>query len=161
VTTKTAKAQLLRSTLLAALSVTPGFVSSAFAQDQTAPAPQAAGGGGEVVVVTGSRIARQDYVANSPIVTVDQEDILASGVTTIDTLLNTMPQFVPGINMTSNNPSNGGQSNLQLRGLGANRTLVLMNGRRIVPSTSVGSVVPVIVLVRVGVWVEVGVAVGV
>jgi outer membrane receptor protein involved in Fe transport len=140
VTTKTAKAQLLRSTLLAALSVTPGFVSSAFAQDQTAPAPQAAGGGGEVVVVTGSRIARQDYVANSPIVTVDQEDILASGVTTIDTLLNTMPQFVPGINMTSNNPSNGGQSNLQLRGLGANRTLVLMNGRRIVPSTSVGSV---------------------
>jgi iron complex outermembrane recepter protein len=140
VRTKTAKAQLLRSTLLAALSVTPGFISSAFAQDQTAPASQPADDQGEVVVVTGSRIARQDYVANSPIVTVGQEDIQATGVTTLDTLLNEMPQFVPAINMTSNNPSNGGQANVSLRGLGTNRTLILMNGRRVVPSNNDGTV---------------------
>jgi outer membrane receptor protein involved in Fe transport len=137
---KSSKAQLLRSTLLAALAV-PGMAIPAFAQETTGPAAQPTEAEErDVVVVTGSRIARQDFVANSPIVTMDVEDIQATGVSTLDTLLNTMPQFVPGINMTSNNPSNGGQSNLQLRGLGSNRTLVLMNGRRVVPSTSGGSV---------------------
>lgn len=135
----TAKAHLLRSTLLAALTVAPGVMSSAFAQDTVGPA-SAAEEERDVVIITGSRIARQDYVANSPIVTVGQEDIAATGVTTLDTLLNEMPQFVPGINMTSNNPSNGGQANVQLRGLGANRTLVLMNGRRVVPSNATGTV---------------------
>jgi len=136
----TAKAHLLRSTLLAALSVAPGFVSGAFAQDTVGPAEPAADESRDVVIITGSRIARQDYVANSPIVTVGQEELAATGVTTLDTLLNTMPQFVPGINMSSNNPSNGGQANLQLRGLGSNRTLVLMNGRRVVPSNASGTV---------------------
>jgi outer membrane receptor protein involved in Fe transport len=136
----TAKAHLLRSTLLAALSVAPGMVSSAFAQDTVTPAAAAAEEERDVVIITGSRIARQDYVANSPIVTVGADEIAATGVTTLDTLLNQMPQFVPGINMSSNNPSNGGQSNVQLRGLGANRTLVLMNGRRVVPSNATGTV---------------------
>ncbi len=130
----TVKAQLLRSTLLVALSVAPGAISSAFAQAPAADEEK------DVVVITGSRIARQDYVANSPIVTVGQEDIQATGVTTLDTLLNEMPQFVPAINMTSNNPSNGGQANISLRGLGTNRTLVLMNGRRVVPSNNDGTV---------------------
>lgn len=133
----TGKAQLLRSTLLAALAVAPGAVTSAFAQE---PPAAPAEGARDVVVVTGSRIARQDYVANSPIVTVTQDDIQATGVTTLDTLLNEMPQFVPAINMTSNNPSNGGQANISLRGLGTNRTLVLMNGHRVVPSNNDGTV---------------------
>lgn len=115
-------------------------MSSAFAQDTVGPAAPVAEEERDVVIITGSRIARQDYVANSPIVTVGQEDIAATGVTTLDTLLNEMPQFVPGINMSSNNPSNGGQANVQLRGLGANRTLVLMNGRRVVPSNATGTV---------------------
>src|SRR5262245_42326331 len=106
---KMSKAQLLRSTLLAALAV-PGMAAPVFAQEGPADAEER-----DVVVVTGSRIARQDYVANSPIVTVGQEDIQATGVTTLDTLLNEMPQFVPAINMTSNNPSNGGQANISLR----------------------------------------------
>ncbi len=133
----TGKAQLLRSTLLAALAVVPGAVTSAFAQTPAGPAAEEKG---DVVVVTGSRIARQDYVANSPIVTVGAEDIAATGVTTLDTLLNEMPQFVPAINQTSNNPSNGGQANISLRGLGTNRTLILMNGRRVVPSNNDGTV---------------------
>ena len=92
------------------------------------------------VVVTGSRIARQDYKSSSPIVTVDSEDFKATGSVTIDSLMNDMPQFVPSINATSNNPSNGGQANLNLRGLGTSRTLVLMNGRRVVPSNASGVV---------------------
>ena len=88
------------------------------------------------IVVTGSRIARQDYVANSPIVTVTAEDFQATGSVNIDTLINDLPQFTPAANSTSNNPSNGGQANVQLRGLGTTRTLVLMNGRRLVASNA-------------------------
>ncbi len=94
----------------------------------------------EEIVITGSRIARQDYQAPSPIVTVSQEDFQATGSVTIDTLINDLPQFVPSINQTSNNPSNGGQANINLRGLGVTRTLVLMNGRRVVASNSDGVV---------------------
>lgn len=92
------------------------------------------------VVVTGSRISRQDYSSTSPIVTVNAEDFQATGAVTIDALVNDLPQFVPSINSTSNNPSNGGQANINLRGLGTQRTLVLMNGRRVVPSNSDGTV---------------------
>lgn len=92
------------------------------------------------IVVTGSRIARQDYKSSSPIVTVSAEDFQATGAVTIDSLMNDMPQFTPSISSTSNNPSNGGQANLDLRSLGSKRTLVLMNGRRLVPSNSDGSV---------------------
>nr|WP_314436658.1 TonB-dependent receptor [uncultured Brevundimonas sp.] len=92
------------------------------------------------IVVTGSRIARQDYRSTSPIVTVAAEDFQATGSVTIDSLINDLPQFTPSISSTSNNPSNGGQANINLRNLGSNRTLVLMNGRRVVPSNSDGSV---------------------
>jgi len=129
------KSALLRSTLLATV-VGASAAGTAVAQE----AGPAASEERDTIVITGSRIARQDYVANSPIVTVDAEDIQATGVTTIDTLMNAMPQFVPGTNMTSNNPSNGGQANLQLRGLGSARTLVLMNGRRVIPSNASGAV---------------------
>lgn len=92
------------------------------------------------VVVTGSRITRQDYRSTSPIVTVSAQDFQATGAVTIDTLINDLPQFTPSISSTSNNPSNGGQANINLRNLGSNRTLVLMNGRRVVPSNSNGTV---------------------
>ncbi len=92
------------------------------------------------IVVTGSRIARQDYRSTSPIVTVSAQDFQATGAVTIDSLINDLPQFTPSISSTSNNPSNGGQANINLRNLGSNRTLVLLNGRRVVPSNSDGSV---------------------
>lgn len=108
------------------------------AQAQSAPQDDASSIGD--IVVTGSRIVRQDYVATSPIVTVDEQDFQATGSVTIDTLTNDLPQFVPAVSSTSNNPGNGGQANLDLRGLGTNRTLVLMNGRRIIPSNANGTV---------------------
>lgn len=108
------------------------------AQAQSAPQDEASSIGD--IVVTGSRIARQDYTSTSPIVTVGVEDFQATGSITIDTLINDLPQFVPSVNQTSNNPSNGGQANINLRGLGTQRTLVLMNGRRIIPSNASGTV---------------------
>lgn len=94
----------------------------------------------EEITVTGTRIMRQDYQSASPISTVDAELFEQTGAPTIETVLNTLPQFVPAITTTSNNPSNGGQANVALRGLKTSRTLVLMDGRRIVPSNSTGVV---------------------
>jgi outer membrane receptor protein involved in Fe transport len=93
----------------------------------------------EEVVVTGSRIKRKDFTSISPLVTLDAEQITLSGVTAIEDLVNEAPQLVPFNNRSSNNPGNG-VSSLNLRGLGSNRTLVTLNGRRMAPSDSFGAV---------------------
>ncbi|MDP3660786.1 TonB-dependent siderophore receptor, partial [Phenylobacterium sp.] len=97
-----------------------------------AATPAMAQGSGEVseIVVTGSRIVRQDYVANSPIATVTGEQVVQNADITVETYLNTLPQVNPAGTTTSNNPPNDGQANIDLRGLGANRNLVLIDGRR-------------------------------
>ncbi|MGO4409174.1 MULTISPECIES: TonB-dependent receptor domain-containing protein [unclassified Brevundimonas] len=128
--------RLLATTMIAGFALA-GFAAPVMAQSQ-ATNDQASQVGD--IVVTGSRIARQDYRSTSPIVTVSAEDFQATGSVTIDTLINDLPQFTPSISSTSNNPSNGGQANINLRNLGSNRTLVLMNGRRVVPSNSDGTV---------------------
>ena len=122
--------RLLASTAIAGLA-TFGLVDIASAQASAAP---------QEVVVTGSRIARQDYVADSPIVTVSAKALEQSGAVTVEKLLNELPQFVPAATDTSNNPSNGGQANIALRGIGTVRTLVLVDGRRTTPSNATGVV---------------------
>ncbi|MCU0975831.1 MAG: TonB-dependent receptor [Steroidobacteraceae bacterium] len=119
-------ARAVRSTLVSAGAASAALygVTSA-AQEQL-----------EEIVVTGSRIVRQDFVANSPVATLSAEQITANADVTIDTFLNTLPQVNPAGGTTSNNPGNGGQSNIDLRGLGANRNLVLLDGRRLQPSAS-------------------------
>jgi tetratricopeptide (TPR) repeat protein len=57
-----------------------------------------------------------------------------------ETALNTLPQFVPAYGSSSNNPSNGGQGNVQLRGLGSASTLVLIDGKRLIPANGTGVV---------------------
>ncbi|MCP5360113.1 MAG: TonB-dependent receptor [Steroidobacteraceae bacterium] len=103
---------------------------SALAQDQDTS--------GELteVIVTGSRIVRQDFIANSPITTISAEQLAQNADITLDTYLNTLPGVNPAGTTTSNNPGNGGQSNIDLRGLGANRNLVLVDGRRPMVSAS-------------------------
>ncbi|MBL4590952.1 MAG: TonB-dependent receptor, partial [Phycisphaerales bacterium] len=84
------------------------------------------------IIVTGSRIKKKDFVSNSPIATIDASQFQATGTVNTENLLNTLPQTVPGLDRTSNNPGNG-SATVNLRGLGSNRTLVLVNGRRMVP----------------------------
>ncbi|HKE94119.1 MAG TPA: TonB-dependent receptor plug domain-containing protein, partial [Povalibacter sp.] len=104
------------------------------------------------IVVTGTRIVRPDYEGASPIVSVAAEQIRNTGATAVDQVLNTLPQFVPSITNTSNNPGNG-QANIDLRGLGTFRNLVLLDGRRLPPSGSDGTVdvniIPTALLQRV------------
>lgn len=94
----------------------------------------------EQIVVTGSRIARQDYAAESPIVTVGAETIEAAGPASIEQTLNTMPQFAATSGASSSNTTLGGRANANLRGLGIARTLVLLDGRRMQPSDPLGAI---------------------
>ena len=113
---------------LIGLSVAPG----ALAQEESTEEL-------EEITVTGSRIAKKDYTSNAPVATVGFEQIAMTGTVNTESLLNTLPQVVPGLDRTSNNPGNG-TATVDLRGLGSNRTLVLINGTRVVPTSSGGSV---------------------
>lgn len=92
------------------------------------------------IVVTGSRIVRQDFVAISPVTTVGAENIQATGTLTVESLLNELPQIVPGNTRTSNNAGGEDFATVDLRGLGPGRTLVLVNGERVPASSTTGVV---------------------
>jgi len=84
----------------------------------------------ERMSVTGSLIEREDYVASSPIVTLDAQTFDDFGATSPDQLLDLLPQNVASFGARSNNPANAGIATINLRGLGPNRTLVLIDGMR-------------------------------
>jgi iron complex outermembrane receptor protein len=95
----------------------------------------------EEIVVTGSRLMRRDFSAPSPITTISREALAFSGQVTLEATLNKLPQITPDFDRTANNPGNG-TARVNLRGLGSNRTLVMLNGRRLA-SAGIGSSVDV------------------
>lgn len=127
-----------RATLLALGAIAALANHPALAQE--APAAASRAEEMETVTVTGSRIRRADYSSDSPVVTVESRALTETGSTAMEHVLNTLPQFVPSVTTTSNNPGNGGQANIDLRGLGTQRNLVLLNGRRLPPSNPTGTV---------------------
>ncbi|MEW5688135.1 MAG: TonB-dependent receptor [Pseudomonadota bacterium] len=94
----------------------------------------------EEVVVTGSRIARTDYVAESPIVTLGAAAVEARGPQTLESTFNQMPQFAASNANSGSSPARQGRNNANLRGLGIQRTLVLLDGRRTQPSDALGAI---------------------
>jgi iron complex outermembrane receptor protein len=114
--------------LSAATVATAGF--SAYAQAQSAA------GTTETVVVTGSRIAQQGVISASPITVVGQQEAQFQGTTSVESLLNNLPSVFSGQqNFTGN--SSSGTATVDLRGLGASRTLVLVDGLRLAPGDPV------------------------
>jgi iron complex outermembrane receptor protein len=84
------------------------------------------------VVVTGSRIRRVDAETANPVLVIDQKTIAESGITQLGDLLQRIPS-ISG-NATNPNVNNGGgfaESNIELRGLDAKRTLILVDGHRV------------------------------
>jgi iron complex outermembrane recepter protein len=100
---------------------------------------QEAGAPLEQIVVTGSRIPRPDVVSNSPVNVISLEEIQRSAAVETEQVINALPQVVAGFGAQSNNPGNG-TATVDLRNLGTVRTLVLMNGRRVVGSSNDGVV---------------------
>ena len=109
------------------------LATPAFAQDTAAP--QAASDEDaptEQIVVTGSRIQAPNLTAISPVTTVTNADIKAAGTQRVEDLLNSLPQVSAGQTSALSNGATG-TATVNLRGLGSTRTLVLINGRRLMP----------------------------
>jgi outer membrane receptor protein involved in Fe transport len=111
-----------------------------------APGTSAAGEGLAEIVVTGSLISRTNYGTDSPSVLIGTDAIAATGQVTVDRALGEMPQFsaAQGISETGDAQAEtgyrGGQAYGDLRGLGPNRALVLLDGRRMQSSNPDGSI---------------------
>lgn len=113
----------------ASVAFVPGI---AFAQ-----APQESGAAGASdIVVTGTRIKRPDLESNSPQTIVNSEEFRYQGATTVEAVLNRLPQFTADRNENESNGSDG-TSKINLRNLGDNRVLVLVNGQRMLPQQAI------------------------
>ena len=102
--------------------------SAAIAQDQDQPTDDTLG----TVVVTGSRISSPNLESISPVTAITAEDLDMTGKVRIEDIINQLPQAFAAQGSSISNGSDGTAS-VNLRGLGVNRTLVLVNGRRVMP----------------------------
>jgi len=88
----------------------------------------------EVITVTGSRIQRAELVSSSPVASVSEEQIQFDRAVNVEDITAKLPQAAAGANSTGATVGDSfGSSTIDLRGLGQNRTLVLINGTRAVP----------------------------
>ena len=120
--------RFLSSTMIAGLAIT---AAPALAQDADVTSDDSAAEEQNTIVVTGSRLnVNPNLEGAAPILSVTSEQIQSRGTTRIEDLTNQLPQVFAG---QAGEVSNGatGTSTLNLRGLGAVRTLVLIDGRRL------------------------------
>ena len=99
---------------------------------------------GEVseIVVTGTRIPSPNLTSIAPVTSIGAAEIKAQGVTRVEDLINSLPQAFAAQGSNYSNGSNG-TATVNLRGLGSNRTVVLIDGRRLQagnPTSSIGAI---------------------
>ncbi|MFL5298997.1 MAG: TonB-dependent receptor plug domain-containing protein, partial [Anaeromyxobacteraceae bacterium] len=92
---------------------------------------------GEEIVVTGSRIRRKELTSPAPVAVIGREQIQSSGRITVGDFLQAIPEQGNAINTTFNNGGNG-STEISLRNLGSQRTLVLVDGKRFISGTPGG-----------------------
>ena len=127
----------LRHAVRFTLAASAISAASPAAYAQTAPTPAPAAPVQEVVV-TGSRIQQSpNEISISPVTSVTAIDIQQTGLTRTEDLLNNLPQVVAE-QSSSLSISSFGTATISLRGLGSNRTMVLINGRRMQPGGGLG-----------------------
>jgi len=145
VSEKNWKTRLLTSSVFAgAMFASAALPAIAQTEDEpvatTAPAATEDEARQEKVTVTGSRLALADFQAISPTTSVTSEAIELNATLTIETLLNELPQVIPGNTVTSNNAGGEDFATIDLRGLGPSRTLVIVDGERVPGSSTTGVV---------------------
>ncbi len=118
-------ARAVRRTLLMS-ALAAGASLPVQAQDQDQPSDDTLG----TVVVTGSRISSPNLESISPVTAITADDLSLTGKVRIEDIINQLPQAFAAQGSSISNGSDGTAS-VNLRGLGVNRTLVLVNGRRV------------------------------
>ncbi|UAK25910.1 TonB-dependent receptor plug domain-containing protein [Sphingomonas nostoxanthinifaciens] len=141
------------------------FATAAWAQDTTTPpaavpvgqpASTPAAGAAPMeevkdIVVTGSRISRQGFETPTPMTAISSKQLEAKAAVTVTDIVAEIPSLTPNQNV--NNSTNVGQTNFNLRGIGANRTLVLLDGLRLEDTSPTGgfnaNILPALLINRV------------
>ncbi|MBO9604077.1 MAG: TonB-dependent receptor [Novosphingobium sp.] len=133
-----------RALLLAGSVSAIALSAPAYAQEEGASSGSS---DDNAIIVTGSRIQRKDFESSSPVVTVNDAFLKQTSTAAIETQLNKLPQFTPAKTPTSNSgdiqptaTNTPGSATISLRGLGSNRNLVLIDGRRGTPANAAGAV---------------------
>jgi iron complex outermembrane recepter protein len=99
---------------------------------QAAPAPEAVSPPVQRVEITGSSIKRLAAETALPVTTVKASDFIKQGLTTAQEVLNTIPMNQSStVSASAVGAGTGGRATADLRGLGSDKTLVLLNGRRL------------------------------
>src|SRR5436190_1588858 len=114
---------------------TAGVATPAFAQNDQQPQAgpvEAVAQEEPAITITGSRIRQPNLTSVSPVTAVNSEEVRATGTVRAEDLVNSLPQVFAGQSSTVSNGASG-TATLDLRNLGPARTLVLINGRRLVP----------------------------
>ncbi|MBI5067925.1 MAG: TonB-dependent receptor [Deltaproteobacteria bacterium] len=115
----------------AALVTQLGLIDAAVAQVATDASAEEKKAVVEEITVTGTRVKRKDLTTPAPVAVLSREQILSSGKVSLGDFLQTLPEQGNTVNAQVNN-GNDGSVRVNLRSLGSNRTLVLVNGRRFV-----------------------------
>jgi len=124
----------------APLAVALALVSApSFAQQAAPQADAAAEAEPQAIIVTGSLIRNPNLVQATPVNVTTADQIALKQSNTAEEVLRQVPGIVPNIGSAVNN-GNGGSSYVDLRGLGSNRNIVLLDGQRIVPADLQGRV---------------------
>ncbi len=127
------KSNKLRDAVVLALVVSVGGPGTAIAQETGATNL-------DKIEVTGSRIKRADVETSQPVFSMSRQQIESQGLTSIGDVIQNIATNGSALNTNVNNGGNG-ETRVNLRNLGSNRTLVLVNGRRWVGGTGLGGAV--------------------
>jgi iron complex outermembrane recepter protein len=119
---------LLAGVALSGMTASQAVVGAAYAQDQL-----------EEIVVTGSRIARPNLTSASPVYSVGAEEIAQQQQPEIEKILRILPVTIPGDGDAVNNGT-AGVASIDLRGLGPQRNLIMVDGKRLTPYNQDGVV---------------------
>ncbi len=130
------KASAAPAVLGLALIAQPAMAQVATEDEESVDSPAPAG---QAIVVTGSRISNPNLELASPVSVVSSDDLELAQTNVAEEFLRELPSAVPSIGSAVNN-GNGGASFVNLRGIGSNRNLVLLDGRRFTPADTTGRV---------------------
>src|SRR5688500_8607162 len=151
---KLTQGRLLASTIFAgsALIASPAFAQEPQTTESVVESTET--GDEDAIIITGTLVQNPNLVATAPVNSVGEEEIQLQQTNVAEELLRELPGAVPNIGSAVNN-GQGGASYVDLRGLGSQRNIVLLDGNRIVPSDQVGRVnlnnIPVALVQRVDV----------
>ena len=127
---KSTLAKAVRFALISGVATAALSTSAVFAAEDGAKV--------ERIEVTGSRIQRTDMESALPVTVLSAEDIAKTGLSDVSAVLAQMPFNTAGSFISDAGSSASNHASSGMRGLGSNRTLTLINGRRIAPSATFG-----------------------